>query len=146
MKLVKPLCSLFVLIAMLTFSHCSHKKKSDPQPPTQVEKVTTLLTASTWSLQSLTIDGVADATFFQGLKLTFTSSGFTAVNGAPVWPSSGTWSFTDATAQSFKRDDGTVVTIENISDSALQVSLQWTETTTARVSSVSGKHVFTFSK
>ena len=105
-----------------------------------------MLTANTWTMQSLTIDGVADNTFFQGLKVTFTATGFTAVNGEPVWPASGTWAYTDANAQSFKRDDGVVVTIQNISATTLQVSIPWTQTTTGRVSSVSGTHVFTFTK
>lgn len=104
------------------------------------------MTASPWTMTSLTIDGVADNTFFAGLAITFTATGFTATKGDPVWPSSGSWSFTDETATAIKRDDNLIVTINDLGKSSMQLTLVWTMTTTSgRNTSVAGKHVFVFS-
>src|SRR5689334_15702492 len=129
-----------ILVLCILYLSCS---KHSPAPQTPAQKATALLTASAWTMQSLTIDGASDDTFFKGLAITFTGSDFSAQNGEPVWPASGTWDFTDTNATSIKRDDGIVVSIDNLSKTDMQLSLEWTQTTTGgRVGSIAGKHVF----
>jgi len=138
--------SLLVLFCVSLLENCGSHSPT-PAPPTAVEKATALMVASPWTMKSLTIDGTADDTFFVGLAITFTASGFTAKNGDPVWPASGTWSFTDTNATSFKRSDDLTIQVDNLSESSMQLSLVWTSTTTSggRANSVAGKHVFVFS-
>ncbi len=145
---IKTLAIFFILLSSsYLFDNCSKSAAPTPAPaPTPVQKATALMVASPWVMTSLTIDGVSDNTFFVGLKITFTATGFTATNGAPVWPASGSWNFTDTNATTIKRDDGLSVLVENLSSSSMQLTLTWTSTTTSgRNNSVAGKHVFVFS-
>ena len=138
--------SFLVLFCAGLLENCG-SRSSAPTPPTAVEKATTLMVASPWTMKSLTIDGTADDTFFVGLQITFTASGFTAKNGDPVWPASGTWSFTDANATFIKRSDDLTIQLDELTASNMQLTLVWTSTTTSggRANSVAGKHVFVFS-
>lgn len=105
-----------------------------------------VLQSGTWKMKAVTIDGDNANSDFTGLTVSFSASGFTSTNGAPVWPSSGTWS--KNTSDAFTRNDGLTVTIDNASNSALTLSLNWTKTTLGggRVGSIAGEYVFTFSK
>lgn len=135
------LLSFLIIFGLITLSNCGSK---DPEP-TEAEKTTKLLTASTWKLQSLTIDGVSDSKFFKGLTLTFTETGYTSTNGDPIWPATGTWEFTDGatTARKIKRNDNVEVTIDEITATGVTFSIQWNKTTTeGRASSIAGKHIF----
>jgi len=143
MKTFNYLFSLLIMISLITFSNCGDTKK-DPVP-TEAEKTTKLLTAATWKLQSLTIDGVSDNNFFKGLTITFSATGYTTTNGDPIWPASGTWDYADGptSARKIKRNDNVEVTIDEITASNLTLSLQWDKTTTGgRTSSIPGKHIF----
>lgn len=143
MKILNHLFSLIIIVTLFTFSNCGDTKK-DPEP-TEAEKTTKLLTASTWKLQSLTIDGVSDNNFFKGLTISFTETGYTTTNGDPIWPASGTWSYTDGatTARKIKRNDNVEVVIDEISPTGLTLSIQWDKTTTdGRTNSIAGKHIF----
>jgi len=144
---MKTIGKTFVMLFMAWLMQCCHSSSSPPAPapPTAVQKATALIDASAWKMQSLTIDGIADTTFFKGLIITFTASSFTAVNGAPVWPATETWTFTDANATAIKRSDNLIVNVDNLTSTAMQLSLDWTTTTTeGRKNSVAGKHVFIF--
>jgi hypothetical protein len=65
-----------------------------------------------------------------------------------VWPSTGTWIFTDAEKKSITRDDGTVVNLQSISDHELTLALHWNKTTLGggRAGSLQGDHVFVLAK
>jgi len=147
MKTLRSIISLLTLVCLLTFSFCSDDK---PPEPTLAEVTTKQLTTSAWKLTSLTIDAVSDDTFFKGLTIAFTATGFTTTKGEPVWPTTGTWAFTDGetTARKIKRGDNIEVIIEEISDTSLTLSMPWTKTTNegGRSSSIPGKHVFKFGK
>jgi hypothetical protein len=152
MKKIRAFSNLFVLIAvvsgLITFSNCGGDG-GDPDPvKTEVEKTRLTLTTSAWKIQSSTVDGTDQSGLFKNLTITFTTAGFTTVNGGAVWPSNGTWSFVDDTAKSFKRDDGIVVSIDSITETALTLSLTWTKTTFGggRLLSISGKNVFVLGK
>jgi hypothetical protein len=143
MKTINHLFSLLIIVSLITFSNCGDSKK-DPEP-TEAEKTTKLLTAATWKLQSLTIDGVSDSNFFKGLTISFTETGFSTTNGDPIWPATGTWSYTDGTttARKIKRNDNVEVAIDEITATGLTLSIQWDKTTTGgRTNSIAGKHIF----
>ncbi|MBX7127069.1 MAG: hypothetical protein K1X47_15345 [Cyclobacteriaceae bacterium] len=134
--------TLLALVGLVALESC---KKSETSAK---DKAADLLTASAWKVQSVTIDANDQTSKFSGLSLTFSKSGsFTSVNGAIVWPASGTWNFSDAEATHILRDDGVEVTVQQLTSTTLITSLTWSKSTyqQGRVTSVSGKHVFTFS-
>ena|SRR5688572_10836736 len=151
---MKYLRSILVLLTtaaiIINFSHCGGGGGDDDPKPveSEKEKVTKLMTGSSWKIQTTTVGGVVHNELFQNFSITFNTTGFSTTNGDPVWPSSGTWSFTDDTAKAFTRSDGIVVTIEEISESGLVLSLTWTKTTLSggRENSIAGKNVFSFGK
>jgi len=137
-----------VILSMLTLSNCGE----DPNPgptSTQAElNLTTLTTGGAWNLQSVSVDGVDRTAVYKDLKVTFSSSGFTTTSGGAVWPATGTWSFSDDTGTTINRSDGLKITVAEISAKKLVLNLTWTKNTLGpgRVDSVSGQHVFTFTR
>ena len=144
--IIKSIISFIVLIAVAMALGSCKGSGADPEPK-ESDRVTALLVSGQWKLKSLTIDGVAKSSF-PNLAITFTSSAYTASNGDPVWPSSGSWTFTDDTAKSIMRSDQTLVTIESIDANNLTLSLTWTKATIGpgRSASVAGTHVFAMGK
>jgi hypothetical protein len=142
MKLFKIILPIVLLVcSIILFASCD-KEDNPTVQETQLKK----LEAKTWSVQSVQIDGVDHTSLFQGMTLTITKNSFTSTNGGSVWPSSGTWGFTDEQASAILRNDNTTITIESISESQLRLSLNWSETTfgPGRKKSISGSHVFDF--
>ena len=129
----------------------------DPEPaqPTESEKVTQILTSNggTWAPKSsagVTIDGV-DVTedLFSGFSITFSKTTFTTTGTSPVWLREDTWRFKDENATVIIRgQDNKEITIEEISDTQMKLTLEWTETTTdgGRKKSLKGKHEFLLNK
>ncbi len=135
-KILLPL----IILALFTFSHCS--KKSDP---TIVEINNGILTSKGWAIQTVMIDNKSSSSF-SGLTLNFTSTTYTTTNGKVVWPASGTWVFIDSNAKIVLRDDQVKVSLDEITESKLVLSLDWANPTLGggRTNSVVGHHVFTF--
>lgn len=131
-----------ILLALLT----SCGSKPDIVPNTQ-DAVKAKMTANTWDLQSVSVDGVDQTGVYKNLTIKFTGTNFTSTNGGVVWPASGTWEFTSLDATSFKRDDGIEVNVE-ATDVTLRLTLTWTKTTLGggRIESVKGKNVFNLVK
>lgn len=142
--IVIRLCLLLGLAAV--GMGCSSDK--DPVSPSisKQDEVKARLVAVTWKIKSVSVDGVDHTDLFQNLAVKFTSSGFNATNGGPVWPTTGTWAFTNTDANSITRNDGLVVTIQELTQVNLKVSFLWTKTTLGpgREESVSGMNVFSF--
>ena len=138
---------LFTLILFcLFFSSC---KKSDPGPTRDPnDEVKAKLTAGIWNIQNVTAGGVDRTTSYTGMTLTISATSFTATNGQPVWPNSGTWSFAGSDGTSITRGDGLVINILELTANSMKLGLVWSTTTygPGRIGSVSGNHVFTFSK
>jgi hypothetical protein len=109
--------------------------------------VAAMLRSGTWKVKTVTVDGTNQIGLFTGLTLTFSSSAFSAANGNPVWPTTGTWTLNDA-GTIITRGDGLTVTINNVTETALGLSLVWSKTTLGggRAESVEGTHLFTFGK
>jgi len=133
---------MVMLFAILTFPGC----KKPIEEPSKRDVTKAMLMSGTWKIQSVTVDGVDKTSVYHDLTLSFTASGFTSTHGGPVWPATGTWTFTSDEATAIKRGDNVEVQILDITASALQLGLAWNKTTFGRVSSVSGQHVFTFGK
>jgi hypothetical protein len=139
---IKLIVLSLTMIGMTLFASCG----GDDDPSEEV-RVHQLLTSGSWKLESVTVDGV-NKNLYGGLSLTFTSTGFTSSGGEPVWPSGGIWTFVVGSAKSIARDDGVVVTIDEVTEATLILSLTWTENTlgSGRIQSVEGEHVFVMTK
>lgn len=150
MKTIKLFINVILLCGVvLAFESCGGGGgDAEPTPDTEVQRVTKLLTAGQWGLTGLTIDGVAKGSY-TGFNITFGATGsYTSSKGEPVWPTNGTWMFSDETAKTIKRSDQTDITVESINEHTLVLSFTWSKTTfgPGRMSSVPGKHVFTLGK
>jgi len=131
---------LTIVISML--AGCGSGSK-EVEPDTKA-----LLTSGTWKMKAVTVDGVDKSTAFTNFTVSFSSTAFTSANGSPVWPATGTWSFADATQKSVKRSDNVIVTINDITENQLTVSLTWAKSTlgAGRIESVAGAYSFTLNK
>src|SRR5690349_6116323 len=142
---------LIAIVAVIFFS-CGG---SDPEPKvTEAQKVTRMLTAGggRWTLPAsggVTVDGV-DVTddLFAGFSITFGDQTLTTTGTTPVWLRQDTWRFKDETAKVFIRgQDDREVTITEISEAQLKLTLEWPASTTGgRQGSLKGKHEFTLNK
>src|SRR5687768_16607963 len=125
------------LAAVLLCSTLSSCKKDDPKPKkTQAEKVTEMLTSKggTWSISGstgVTLVGVDVTTdLFSAFSITFLDNEFTTTGTTPVWLRHDTWAFKDENAEVFIRgQDDKEVTIVEISETQLKLSLEWDQTT-----------------
>lgn len=88
---------------------------SKDAPESATAKTERMLKAS-WRLGRLTVDGADQTTLFPDLTVTVNDGNYTAQNGEPIWPISGTWSLTDATT--IDRDNGFTIRIESITEPA----------------------------
>ncbi len=147
MKRINLISSTLLIIStvcfLMTIASCSSNDVKS-----ETDRVKGILTASTWKMQTVVVDAVDQSTVYKGLTLNFTDSGFTSTNGGVVWPTSGTWKFTDDSAKTITRNDTLVITITEVTDTKLVLTLTWATTTlgSGRVESVKGSNVFTFGK
>lgn len=139
----KALISLCFFAALMFLLSCG-----GDDGPTPNETAGQQLTAGGWRIQNVTVDNTDRTALFTNFTLTFTATSYTTTNGGLVWPTSGTWTFTDETGQKVRRNDGVEITILEISATTLRLQLQWAKGAlgSGRTSSVAGNHVFTFSK
>ena len=115
--------------------------------PTATAAMLQKIMAKTWVIKTETVDGTDETSLFSGMTLNFTATSYTTTNGGVMWPSNGTWQFTDETATAIKRNDGLMISIDEATETSLSLSFTWATTTFGqggRVESVAGKHVFTF--
>ena len=128
-------------VALISMSSCGGGGGSD------TPDVAALLKSGTWKVNAVTVDGTNQLSLFTGLTVTFSASSFSAVNGGVVWPSSGTWTLNTA-GTTISRGDGLSISIDNISETALTLSLFWDKTILdgGRSQALEGDHVFTFGK
>lgn len=144
MKFIRNILTVGLILTLFVFPSCDEGTEG----PSEEEQLTELLSAGTWKVSNVIVDGVSKKEMFTDLTIKFTKSDFTTTNGGPLWPASGSWSLVDATAKTIKRNDDVSITIETLTDNELVLSLNWTKTTLGkgRVESVAGKHVFSFTK
>jgi hypothetical protein len=97
--------SLFALPGMLGWNG------TDPIPPTE-EAQNALIEAlqGTWAATEVRKENTVISDF-ENFSLTITDKSYSTANGAPVWPSSGSFDFTTAeTEDEFLRQDGRLFT------------------------------------
>lgn len=147
-KITIQFVQVLSVLSILFLSGCGSKSDPIPAVETDAAKNTKLLTAGTWSVQTVLVDGVDKTIVYKDLKLTFTATGFTSTGGGSVWPATGTWKFADDTGKVITRGDGLSINLTEVSSTKLVLALTWTKTTLdgGRVESVAGQHVFTFGK
>jgi len=123
------------------FTGCS---KGSDAAPSQADQVKATLMASPWKIKTMTVDGVDKTSLFTNFSITFSATGYTTTKGGPVWPTTDSWSFTDASATAFNRGDGITVQLLEATTSSLKMSFAWNKNTfgPGRVESVSGQTVF----
>jgi hypothetical protein len=140
MKTIFKLNILAVLLGITLMSGCGGDDPSASQ--IMLKK----LMAHPWELTNAIVDENDETTLYNGLVITFTKTEFTASNGTPIWPASGTWEFTDNKAMTIIRGDGLVVEILEASKTTLTLSFTWNNSTfePGRISSIGGDHEFTF--
>ena len=145
-KIYKLIPVAILIIVLLHISGCGGGDNNTPTL-SPADAVKSKLTAATsWKVQSATVDGVDQTATYKNLALSFSATGYTSTNGGAVWPASGTWSFNNTDGTSVKRDDGLIITVE-VTDTILRLSYTWTKTTLGgRIESVKGSQVLTFTK
>jgi hypothetical protein len=136
----------FLLLVLSAFAVIFSSCKGDDDP-SAAQKTENMLVGG-WQVSNVKVKGVDKTGDFAGLILQFVPGMIQATNGEPVWSASDTWAFTDDTATAFVRGDGVVVTITSITSAELVLTLSWEKTTweAGRANSVSGEHVFTFTR
>ena len=142
---MKKISNSLYIVAILASLGFLTSLTSCEDDPTAKETALKKLSAGTWTLNNVTVDGVNKNDLFAGFVIQFSkTNGFTASNGEPVWPAAGIWQFKDDRAKVVVRDDGKEVEITSISDAALTLTMVWDKTTfgTGRAKSLSGTHVF----
>jgi hypothetical protein len=142
--LLTALIKASLLCLLLVMASCGGDEPSQPE----TERIRELLTNGLWSIQSVRVDNTDQTTLYQNLSLAFSDGNFTAIAGGTVWPTSGTWSFTDDTAKTILRSDGVTITLEELTSDRLVLNLDWDVTTigAGKSESIQGAHVFTFTK
>lgn len=139
----------FLILCVTHLASCGGGGGGDPEPtpPSIQDEVRTKLMSATWTVQSVTVDGVDQSSLYKNLSLKFAASSYTSTNGSVIWPASGTWSFTDQTATVIRKEDGTDVLVE-VTDTSLKLTLTSLKTTIGpgRLTSLKGVHVFTCKK
>lgn len=139
----RPLISIcLVMINTLLIASCGGGDPAPASPKTPEDEVRDLLVAHPWKLMSATVDGIDKTAVYDGLTITFTSISYHSTNGGPIWPSTGSWSFSNNDASAIKRDDGLVVQVL-VSESTLKLTFTWSKMTLGggRVSSLNGQHI-----
>ncbi len=140
-KIFKYISIVCAIGALITLTNCSSND------PSASEVMTNKLIAHPWKLSIATVDGVDKTAIYGGLNITFTNTGYTATNGLPVWPATGTWTFKDGNAKSIiRKEDGLEIEIAEASQSTLKLKFTWNKNTfsSGRTESINGLHVFTF--
>jgi hypothetical protein len=134
--------AFFVVIIFLV-STCGKQSQTD------AEKNTAALIGSgaSWSMSTVTVGGVDQTSTYSGMTLKFAATTYTTTNGRIVWPAAGSWSFASSDGKLIKRSDGVDVTVTSISNNSLVLEFDWANTTFGgRLSSISGHHVFNFTR
>lgn len=144
-RLNRPIVYLFSLAVVILLSVLAGCGDSSPSA---IEVTSNQLRANQWRISSVMVDATDQTALFTNMTLSFTATDYTTTNGKAVWPASGTWAFSDDSGKKIKRSDNVEVSITEITDTTLKLSLNWATGTfgPGRVSSIAGNHVFSFVK
>lgn len=112
-----------IIIIFLAFALFACKKK-EPTPSQQDAIIDTL--QGTWTVKEVRKDN-AIITDFSDFTLSITDQKYSTANGAPVWPSSGSFDFENVETQNeFIRQDGRLFTA-SLKDGSLSITIIYQE-------------------
>ena len=147
MKIIAYLLNICLLIGFFVFAGCGG---DDPPAPNPVDLRKELLASSTWTVNTVTVDGVDISSAFLGSTVTFQANGnFTTTidpTYSDIWPSSGTWSLTSVDMMVV---NGIDMTISNASTTSLSLSFAFIGASAhkgGRISSLDGNYVMNFTR
>lgn len=147
MKKLKKYILLLSIIALLT--NCG-----DPDPvPQSVDETQVVIDglAKTWTVSQVSLDGTSVDSDWDNVQVNFTANKSFSITGlsqenALIWPSSGSYSFPDATKpMSLLRSDGISIVISDLTESSATIKFGITGRTGGRGSGLSGNYSFSFS-
>jgi hypothetical protein len=108
------------------------------------------LKAHEWKLSSVSVGGIDKTEIYEGMTINFATSGYTAASSNPIFLPSGSWSVESETKLKITPagEEPRELTIIEITDSSLKISVEWDETTMGggRPESLEGNHIFHFIK
>ena len=151
---MKYLKSIAIIAFLAGFAFMIGCKKDDGPSQTE-EEIQLGKLAFTWTVASATLDADDRTADWTGMTLTATTSKTYSTSGSNddnVWPASGTWEFAGTSGAGLNvlnRSDGLTVNIDNITETALDLSFTYVlakANKEARVSSIEGNWVFKFTK
>jgi hypothetical protein len=148
--ILRNLLSAAVLVTIFQYSSCK-SGGDDPVPATEIEKVSKLLigdgtVGTTWTVSTVTVDGIDYSEVFTGFTLTFSEAGFNSTNGTVVFDVSDSWTLND-TATKLTAGNGLELTITELTDNKFVFSFLWDETVFGgRSNAVGGENIFTMSR
>ncbi|MFM8850435.1 MAG: hypothetical protein ACKOE5_08570 [Cytophagales bacterium] len=141
MKKIQILLAMAAIVALFQVSSCSSEKVD----PTKDNFLNNL--SRSWTVNNIQLDSKDVTNAFPGMVISFTKDGkFTTTNPVGnLWPASGTFTLKPSTIQNLfdlTRNDGTVVSVTQISSSALQFKMTFATAPGGRLSSVAGSYTF----
>lgn len=141
MKKNQILLVLAAIVVLFQISSCSSEKVD----PTKDNFLNNL--SRSWTVNNVQLDSKDVTNAFPGMLISFTKDGkFTTTNPVGnLWPASGTFTLQASTIQNLfdlTRNDGALVTVTQISSSALQFKMTFATAPGGRVSSVAGNYTF----
>jgi hypothetical protein len=149
MKLTIQLLSMGVVLCGLVALQSCDKKNG---PGESIEDQQLIKLSKTWTVTSVTLDGLDKTTDYANFVLTISGTagsppfGF-STSGAPSpspWPSSGNWTFGTSPTTELIRDDEVVITY-SVTDTVLQLSFSYNgDGFLGRTNSVTGPWIFEF--
>ena len=133
--------SILLLVCLSFISGC----KSESSDPTPQDNQKTLLMNNglSWTLGTVTKDGLDVTDQFTGFKLTVGDFTYTTVNALPsAWPASGTWSFANEAGTLVDRNDSVQIAV-TVTTTSLQLTFSVTGLGDGgRIKGVNGQYVF----
>lgn len=138
----------FILLAVGILCGCDDDD-STPVATTPALMAKALITESTWNVNSVMVDELDFSATYPNLSLSFGDGSYTSQNGGAIFSFSGTWFFASLDADAIILDNDLEVDILELTETSFVLGLNWTQNTIGtggRTESVSGQHVFSFSK
>ena len=139
---------LLTLISWVFMIGCSDDGGGpDPEPNPQAEVLLKL--SGSWTVSSITRNGVDVTGDYAGFTLTLTSTTFSTTNGTGAWEPSGTWTWNDPEGTSILLSNGVIVQLDfSNNDSTLTCSFTLPETiiNIGRTKALAGNYVFVLNK
>lgn len=129
------------ILSICQLSSCS-SDKSDPVKDTFNNNL-----SRNWGINNVQLDAKDVTNAFPGMTLNFTKDGkYTTTNPVGnLWPASGTFSLQPSSTQglyNLQRNDNVLVTITQLSTTALQFKMTFATAPGGRISSVTGNYTF----